>query len=162
NRGPEPAALDLLPTLWFRNTWAWGIDERRPRVKAHDPIEGGLVVRVTHPAYDRRWLLCAGAPQLLFTENESNALRLWGVENPTPYVKDGIHDFVVAGRQDAVNPAQTGTKMAARYALRLAPGAEASVRLRLTDRPGPAPFGPDFDATIATRQAEADAFYATV
>ncbi|HEV8674408.1 MAG TPA: glucosidase [Methylomirabilota bacterium] len=162
NRGPEPASLDLLPMLWFRNTWAWGIDERQPRLKAHDPIEGGLVVRVTHPMYGRRWLLCAGAPELLFTENETNFERLWGVANPTSYVKDGINDFIVHGRPDAVNPGLSGTKLAARYALTLGPGEAATIRLRLTARPDPAPFGSAFDGTVATRQREADAFYAAV
>ncbi len=162
NRGPDPASLDLLPTLWFRNTWAWGMDVRRPRLRAADPVEGGLAVEVTHPAYARHWLLCAGAPALLFTENESNAERLWSVESATRYVKDGINDFVVGGRPDAVSPEPVGTKMAARYGLRLEPGASATVRLRLTDRPGRAPFGPEFDATVAARQREADEFYAAV
>ncbi len=162
NRGPEAASLELLPTLWFRNTWAWGIDERRPRLRATESVEGGLAVEVAHPAYGRRWLLCAGAPALLFTENETNARRLWGVENATPYVKDGIDDFIVHGRVEAVNPVPVGTKMAARYALVLGPGAEATVRLRLTDRPGAAPFGPRFDATFTARRADADQFYAAV
>jgi hypothetical protein len=162
NRGGEPASLDLLPTLWFRNTWAWGIDERRPRLRRADPVEGGLAVEVTHPAYGRRWLLCAGTPSLLFTENETNAYRLWAAENATTYVKDGIHEAVVQGRTDAVNPDGHGTKVAARYTSRLGPGETAVIRLRLTDRPPRTPFGPEFDATLAARQGEADAFYATV
>jgi hypothetical protein len=162
NRGPEAATLDLLPTLWFRNTWSWGIDARRPRARATDPVEGGLAVEVTHPSYARRWLLCQGAPELLFTENETNAARLWGGENATPCVKDGIDDFVVRGRAGAVSDVPHGTKVAARYALRIGPGAQATVRLRLTDRPGAAPFGPAFDELFVTRQREADEFYATV
>jgi len=162
NRGPEAAPLDLLPTLWFRNTWAWGSDERRPRLRAADPVAGGLAVEATHPTYGRRWLLCGGVPALLFTENETNARRLWGVDNPTAYVKDGIHDAVVDGRTDAVNPDGHGTKVAARYRAQLGPGEALTVRLRLTDRPGPAPFGSDFDATLAARQREADEFYAAV
>jgi hypothetical protein len=82
NRGPEAAALELLPTLWFRNTWAWGMDERRPRLRTADPVEGGVTVEIAHPAYGRRWLCCAGAPELLFTENETNAERLWGGREP--------------------------------------------------------------------------------
>ncbi|HEV8673425.1 MAG TPA: glucosidase [Methylomirabilota bacterium] len=162
NRGPEMAPLELLPTLWFRNTWAWGIDERRPHLRAVEPVEGGLAVEVVHPAYGRRVLLCAGAPALLFTENETNVRRLWGGENEVACVKDGIDDVVVHGRTEAVNRVAAGTKMAARYPVRLEPGAAATVRLRLTDRPGPAPFGPAFDATFAARQREADEFYATV
>jgi len=162
NRGPDPAPLDLLPTLWFRNTWAWGIDERRPRLRVTDPVEGGLAVEVNHPQYGRRWLLCAGAPALLFTDNETNFQRLWGVENPTRYAKDGINDFIVHGRPDTVNPAGTGTKMAAHYPLRLGPAESVTVRLRLTDRPGPVPFGSEFESAFAKRRAEADEFYGTV
>ncbi|MBI3456596.1 MAG: glucosidase [Candidatus Rokubacteria bacterium] len=162
NRGPEAAALELLPTLWFRNTWAWGIDVRRPRLRAVGPIEGGLAVEVTHPQYGPRVFLCAGAPALLFTENETNAGRLWGGENPTACVKDGINDFIVHGRAEAVSPVPHGTKMAAHYPVHLGPGQEATVRLRLTDRPGPAPFGPEFDAMVTQRQREADEFYGTV
>jgi mannosylglycerate hydrolase MGH1-like protein len=162
NRGPDAAPLDLLPTLWFRNTWAWGIDVRQPRLRTTDPVDGGLAVLVSHPTYGQRWFLCAGAPVLLFTENETNFSRLWGVDNPTPYTKDGIDEAVVRGRADRVNPAGHGTKVAARYTLHLEPGEEAVLRLRLTDRPGPAPFGPGFDQTMAERAGEADEFYATV
>ncbi|MGH7267533.1 MAG: MGH1-like glycoside hydrolase domain-containing protein, partial [Candidatus Rokuibacteriota bacterium] len=110
NRGPEAATLDVLPTLWFRNTWAWGIDERRPRLRAADAVAGGVAVEVSHVAYPGRWLLCEGRPVLLFTENETNARRLWDGENQAPYVKDGIDDAVVHGRAEAVNAAGTGTK----------------------------------------------------
>ncbi len=162
NRGPDTAPLDLLPTLWFRNTWSWGIDARRPRVRATEPVEGGQAVEINHGAYGRRWLLFEGPPALLFTENETNAARLWGGENRTQYVKDGINDFVVHGNPDAVNATPQGTKMAARYSVRLGAGEQATVRLRLTDRPGPAPFGPAFDEVFAARRREADEFYATV
>jgi hypothetical protein len=162
NRGPEAAALELLPTLWFRNTWAWGMDERRPRLRTADPVEGGVTVEIAHPAYGRRWLCCAGAPELLFTENETNAERLWGGESRTRYVKDGINDYIVHGRADAVSPEPVGTKMAARYPVRVGSGEAARVRLRLTDRPPRAPFGSEFEATFAAREREADEFYATV
>jgi hypothetical protein len=162
NRGPDPAPLDLLPTVWFRNTWAWGIDERRPRLRSVEPVEGGLAVEVNHPAYGKRWLLCGGTPALLFTENETNAARLWGGENVTTCVKDGINDFVVHGHADAISTVPSGTKMAARYFARLGRGEQATIRLRLTDRPGPAPFGPAFDEMIATRRREADEFYEAV
>jgi hypothetical protein len=162
NRGPEAAPLDLLPTLWFRNTWAWGMDARRPRLRSTEPVEGGLAVEVNHPSYVRRWLLCGGAPALLFTENETNAARLWGGENATPCVKDGIDDFVVHGHADAISRFPSGTKLAARYFARIGPGEQAVIRLRLTDHPGPAPFGPGFDEVFATRQREADEFYDVV
>ena len=162
NRGPDAAPLDLLPTLWFRNTWAWGVDERRPRLRAADPVTGGVAVEVTHPTYGRRFFLAAGAPTLLFTENETNAQRLWGMENPGRYAKDGIDDCIVHGRTEAVNPDGVGTKMAVHYPVAVGPGEAATVRLRLTDRPGREPFGPEFETLFATRAREADEFYATV
>ncbi|HLE43224.1 MAG TPA: glucosidase, partial [Methylomirabilota bacterium] len=162
NRGPDAAPLDLLPTLWFRNTWAWGVDERRPRLRAADPVAGGVAVEVTHSTYGRRLFLAAGAPALLFTENETNAQRLWGMENPGRYAKDGIGDCVVHGRAEAVNPDGVGTKMAAHYPVTVGPGETATVRLRLTDRPGREPLGPEFETVFATRAREADEFYATV
>jgi hypothetical protein len=162
NRGPDAAPLDLLPTLWFRNTWAWGVDERRPRLRAADPVTGGVAVEVIHPTYGRRSFLAAGAPALLFTENETNAQRLWGMENPGRYAKDGIDDCIVHGRMEAVNPDGVGTKMAAHYPIAVGPGEAATVRLRLTDRPGREPFGPEFETLFATRAREADEFYATV
>ena len=182
NRGPESAPLHLLPTLWFRNTWAWGHESPRPRLAraanqrmqtdpradpagwTPDPYHAAQIEAV-HPYYGPRWLTCEGLPPLLFTENETNAARLYGGENPGPYVKDGIGECVVGGRADAVNPEETGTKVAAHYAFVLGPGETATVRLRLSDyEPLPlnaAAFG-DFDAVFAKRRAEADEFYAQV
>jgi hypothetical protein len=158
NRGPEPAALDLLPTLWFRNTWSWDVGATRPTLAAI----GDGVVEAQHTTLGRRWLHCDGPPELLFTDNDTNVERLFGVPNPSPYVKDAFHDYVVHGRRDAVNPARTGTKSAARYRLRLAAGATATVRLRLTDAPAAAPFGAAFDAMFGQRRGEADEFVATI
>jgi hypothetical protein len=162
NRGPAPAPLDLLPTLWFRNTWSWGIDIRRPRLRLAEPVPGGLGVEVVHPMYGVRWFLAAGAPRLLFTENETNFARLWGGENATPHVKDGIDDYVVHGRADAVSLTGPGTKLACHYPLALAAGASLTVRLRLAAERPAAPFDGDFEATFALRQQEAEEFYATV
>jgi hypothetical protein len=160
NRGPEPATLHLLPTLWFRNTWSWDGDAPRPRLDD----AGAGVVEARHPTLGRRWLACEGDPDLLFTENDTNAARLFGASNPTPYVKDAFHDHVVHGRAGAVNPSRTGTKAAAHYRLALGPGETAIVRLRLADT---APAGPAFDAAafeaaFAQRRAEAEEFWATV
>src|SRR6266853_1526171 len=117
NRGPEAAPLHLLPTLWFRNTWAWGYDDRRPVLTA---VEGAInraptaglageapdvrLVHAQHHELGDYWLACEGAPDLLFTENESNAERLWGIQSRTPFVKDGIHETVVNGAEGKVNP----------------------------------------------------------
>jgi len=161
NRGPEDASLRLLPTVWFRNTWAWDPGGIRPVLRA----EGPGTVRLDEPNYGTRWLYSEGADQLLFTDNETNTARLFGTPN-AGYVKDGINDCVVEGRTEAVNPNGVGTKAAADYALQVPAGGTRVVRLRLTDRAAdrlPAgPFGPAFDQTVARRRHEADEFYAEV
>ncbi len=161
NRGPEPASLDLLPTLWFRNTWSWGRHHARPTLAAAASIDGGVVIRAEHPQLGDYHLVGAGSPTLLFTENESNAERLWGTANASPYVKDGIGAAVVDGRPDQVNPGLVGTKMAAHYPLTLAAGASEVILLRLSKGAARSPV-PDADAVFATRIAEADEFYATL
>jgi hypothetical protein len=165
NHGPEAAALHLLPTLWFRNTWSWGRDPRRPRLLRGAPVRDASVVEVDHHTYGRRWLHCAGRPALLFTENETNIQRLYGAPNPSPYVKDAINEYIVHGVKEAVNPEGLGTKVAADYPLHVGPGETVTVRLRFTDSApaaGSGPFGSDFDRTFADRQREADEFYGTV
>jgi hypothetical protein len=164
NRGPDEAPLHLLPTLWFRNTWAWGRTEGRPSL-ARVEVPDGAAIELHHPEVGTRWLWCEGAPELLFTENETNARRLFGAANRTPYVKDGINDAVVDGRRDAVNPAQTGTKCAAHYSVRVAPGQTVTLRLRFADwRPGLDGRAPadDLERLVGDRRREADEFYATV
>jgi hypothetical protein len=162
NRGPTPAPLQLLPTLWFRNTWSWEPGAPRPRLRAAGAHAAYGVVECEHHSLGRRWLAARGAPELLFTENDTNAERLFGVRGARAFVKDGINDRVVGGRVDAVNAAGVGTKMAARYALTLGPGESAAVCLRLSDEPPGAPFGETFDTVMTTRQHEADEFYATL
>src|SRR5215813_234811 len=166
NRGPETAELDLLPTIWFRNTWSWGYDVRRPHLNAGEPSRNATVIDLEHYHYGQRQLCCEGAPELLFTENETNDRRLYGSDNATPYVKDGIHDYIVHGQKEAVNPQHAGTKAAAHYHLALGPGETATVRLRFdardTQRPRRNPFASDFEQIFAARQREADEFYATV
>jgi hypothetical protein len=163
NRGPEAADLHLLPTLWFRNTWSWGPDRARPLLGAGRPGTGVAVIEAEHEALGPRWLYVEGEPELLFTENETNTARLWGVASRTTYVKDGINAWLVEGRKDAVNPARLGTKAAAHDRVTLEPGQTATLRLRLVNSPLPeGPFGPAFDVTFRQREAEADEFYATV
>jgi hypothetical protein len=171
NRGPEAATLHVLPTLWFRNTWSWGGTAPRPTLRqaATGPTP---VVSASHPELGERFLACEGAAALLFTENETNNARLFGAPNRTPYVKDGFNEYLVGGRREAVNPAQTGTKAAAHYQLTVAPGTSGTLRLRLSDvAPGGAaptsagserPFGRGFDGVMDQRRKEADEFYASV
>jgi hypothetical protein len=154
NRGPEAAELHLLPTLWFRNTWSWEKDEPKPVLRQ----VGEGTVRASHHQLGERTLYCGGKPELLFTENESNASRLWGQPNPSPYVKDAFHECVVSGRQDAVNPSKTGTKAAPHYRLTVPAGGSQAVRLRLRAEGAADPFG-TFDQTFANRLADANEFY---
>ena len=127
NRGPEAARLRVLPTLWFRNTWSWGEEQPKPSLREVGP--GAM--HATHPELGDYWLYCEGAPELLFTENESNASRLWGQPNASPYVKDAFHAYLIAGHGEAVNPAKVGTKAAAHYVLDVPGGGSTTVRLRL-------------------------------
>jgi hypothetical protein len=153
NRGPEAAEIHILPTLWFRNTWAFDPDAAKPRLEARD---GAIVA--AHDGLGPRRLDCDGAPQLLFCDNETNHPRLDGVEGAGGFFKDGIDDAVVGGRREAVNPAETGTKAAAWYQLNVPAGGSAEVRVRLSDHGDQSPFD-DFDQVVAARRAEADAFY---
>jgi len=154
NRGPEVAVLDLLPTLWFRNTWSWDQQTKKPSMHQ---VEKGEVL-ASHLQLGARTLNCDGSPELLFTENESNTGRLWGQSNQSRHVKDAFHEYVVSGKREAVNPSATGTKAAAHYHLEVPGGGSRVVRLRLTAKRPAEPFG-TFDQTFATRLAEANEFY---
>jgi len=160
NRGSEAAPLRLLPTIWFRNTWSWAHDAERPDMRR---VAGGI--ELDHPNLGRRWLYCDGAPEILFTENETNYKRLYGIENRCACVKDGINDYIVDGQKDAVAPMPMGTKAAAHYKLHVPPGGSVVVRLRLTDIDfsgiAQAAFE-GFDRLFALRKDEADDFYRTV
>lgn len=160
NRGPEAAPIRLLPTLWFRNTWSGGLDARRPRMRALN----STTIEVEHEYYGQRWLYCQDPAELLFTNNETNLHRLYGAENPTPYVKDGVNNYIVQGIQEAVNPRLTGTKASAHYPRTVDPGETITVQLRFSNVApnGVDPFAAEFDRIFSARQREADEFYATV
>jgi hypothetical protein len=162
NRGPEATNLHLLPTTWFRNTWSWGDGDAKPRLKQASDSPSPAIV-LDHPDSGRRWLHCEGAPELLFTGNDTNDQRLFGVGNRAPYVKDGINDYIVHGAKGAVNPEHSGTKASAHYNLTVGSGETVIVRLRLTkaDLKGNAAFD-DFGRVFASRISEADEFYATI
>jgi hypothetical protein len=161
NRGPEAATLHVLPHLWFRNTWWDRPDAGRPVIEAL-PHGRCPVIAARHPTLGERFLYCENAGELLFTDNETNQARLSGQPNPTPYVKDGINDCVVAGRREAVNPDGKGTKSAARYEVTVDPGQSRTLRLRLTPQ-GPAeiaePFEARFEQLFEERKQEANEFY---
>jgi len=169
NRGPEPATLQLLPTLWFRNDWSWGEDGARPTLRQLSQDQTGGIVALSHRELGDRFYYAEGSSTLLFTENETNTQRLGGTPNSSPYVKDSIDSYIVHGNKDAVNPEKKGTKVAARYSLTLGAGESRTIRLRLSDQPVKdakkalgEQFGKSYESVFATRMKEADAFYATV
>jgi hypothetical protein len=164
NRGPEAATLHVLPTIWFRNTWTWWPEQQRPLLKEIDRTKAAGVIATSHPQLGNRFLYCEGKTPLLFTENDTNNQRLFGGTNASPHVKDGINDYIVDGRRDAVNEVQTGTKAAAHYEMNLGPGKRMTIRLRLRNKQaanGADPFE-DFDAIKNTRIREANEFYRAV
>ncbi len=165
NRGPEPAALHLLPTLWFRNTWDWDFGAPKPRLSAPGGVAGAAVIAAEHTTLGYYRLAAEGRPEILFVDNETNYPRVFGVPGRSRFPKDGINDYIVEGRHDTVNPAREGTKAAAHYPLTLKPGESTTLRLRLSNDAsgsGPGPFLGDFDATMALRLREADDFYGLV
>jgi hypothetical protein len=158
NRGPDPAELHVLPTLWFRNTWTWGNHPNNPKPSlwlyeglrsedrglsnggneegtnqdpALDPQSSALRISAQARRLGHYTLHCEGTPDLLFTENDTNLERLYGAPNPSPYVKDGINNAIVNGQRDAVNPEGKGTKAAAHYRVTIPPGETVTIRLRL-------------------------------
>ena len=154
NRGPETAQLQVLPTLWFRNTWSWGEEETKPVLSQID----SETIHASHSQLGNYTLRCEGTKELLFTENESNLYRLWGQANPTPYVKDAFHEYVISRAHDAVNPSKKGTKAAARYVLEVPAGGSKVVRLRFSAKPASNAFD-TFDQIFNSRLADADEFY---
>ena len=154
NRGPEPAQLHLLPTLWFRNCWSWDRNALKPNLRQ---VENGRIL-ASHAQLGERTFCCEGNPALLFTENESNVERLWGQANASPYVKDAFHNYVVEDKREAVNPSRSGTKAAAHYRLEVPAGGSRVVRLRLNEKNLADPFG-NIDQIFAARLADADEFY---
>jgi hypothetical protein len=168
NRGPDAATLHLLPTLWARNVWNVGSPEgervRKPRLTLESPG----VIRAEHATLGAFRLRVGSAPDgsqppVLFTENDTNTRRLYGIEPPSPYVKDAFHEYVVHGRRDAVHPGQTGTKAAPLYVLTVPPRGQTVVKLRLTEEAAAgdatAALGAAFDAVFNERIREADEFY---
>ncbi|HZI61955.1 MAG TPA: hypothetical protein VFD62_14655 [Pyrinomonadaceae bacterium] len=160
NHGPVEASLNLLPTVWFRNTWSWNQNgTAKPSLRR----AGERTIELDNSELGKRWLYCDGDPELLFTENDTNTQRLFNFNNGSHYVKDGINDYIVYGHQHAVNPEETGTKAAANYKLTLAPGETTTIRLRLSDvnvRTEEA-FA-NFENVVDARIHEADEFYQTV
>ena len=165
NRGPDAAALHVLPTLWFRNTWTWWHGAPKPHLKQIPGSTGTRTVEATHGELGDRYWYCAGEVPLLFTENETNNQRIFGTPDTSPYVKDAIHRYVVSGQQDAVNPEHIGTKVSAHYQVTVDAGKTVVLRLRLSHQPPTVmgePFGNQFVQTMQARLQEADEFYRAI
>lgn len=160
NRGPDAAPLTILPTLWFRNTWSWG-QQGITKPELHLASDGASVT-VTPWGLPVYHLYAEGAPEYIFTENETNNQRLFNAPNPAPHVKDAFHEYLIHGDKNAINPAHSGTKAAAVFHRTIAPGETSVVRLRLAGAPMPEPFGHAFDAVFHQREAEANAFYEAI
>jgi hypothetical protein len=161
NRGPDAATVDLLPTLWFRNTWSWGETGYRPSLSVLADDGDAPQILAEHETLGRYHFTCGGAPELLFTDNETTCEACFGSPSTGLYVKDAFHRYVIGGERGAVNPEREGTKAAARYRLTLPGGGTQVVRLRLsTAVSGAAALDASFDAVFEQRRAEADAFYA--
>ncbi|HXV27483.1 MAG TPA: glucosidase [bacterium] len=171
NRGPEVKTLRVLPTLWYRNTWSW--DGKQPKPSLREVHDSTDFIEAVHSSLGKRYLFAEGNPEFLFTENDTNNQRLFGVPNKDPYVKDGIHDYIIHGRKDTVKEGKNGTKASLHYHLDVKPGKEHTIRLRLTDKSshfyikpagvgggkeGGHPFR-DFDSIFEMRLKEADEFY---
>ena len=162
NRSKETAPLHVLPHLWFRNTWWDKANAPRPSLKRGWSNQSVGQFVAEHPEMGPRYLYCLAPRAMLFTENETNLERIFGVPNKTPFVKDGINNYVVQEQTGAVNPENVGTKAAAHYLLLLKPGESQTIRLRLTDTlldPKDDPLGSNFDRTFSSRVREADDFY---
>ncbi|MGK7921805.1 MAG: glucosidase [Trichodesmium sp.] len=156
NLASETKNLHLLPTLWFRNTWSWNDNSNKPILKKINP---GLI-EADHPTLGKRWLYFPETMELFFTENETNRERLSGEKNTSPYVKDGINNYLVNGQKDAINPNMHGTKFAPHYILELGAGETKTIKLRLANSPEiRQPFDTEFDNIFQTRIKEADEFY---
>jgi len=161
NRGPEAASLHVLPTLWFRNSWTWWPDQPKPSLRRR-PSENTVTIETSHADLGGFFLHCDGNPNLLFTENDTNNERIFGKPNAMPYVKDAFNNYLLAGRQEAVNPNQIGTKAAAHYQVNIGAGETGLIRLRLSNTRSRNPFGRQFDQIIEDRRREADWFYRAI
>jgi hypothetical protein len=164
NRGPEAATLHVLPTLLFRNTWTWSPETPKPSLKQITNKSGYPSVTASHIQLGERYLYCERGTPLLFTENETNNEQIFGTPNASPFVKDGIDNYVVSGKQDAVNPEHAGTKASAHHTVTIDAGQTATIRLRLSDLAPTAMGDPfrTFAENMQARQNEADEFYRAI
>jgi hypothetical protein len=158
NHGPEPAVLHLLPSLWFRNTWSWGLEDDEPQITRLSQEKHRWCVKARHETLGDYYLYGRRHVELLFTNNESNNEQLWGAKNAGPYVKDAFHRYLIDNDHTAVNPEQCGSKFAAHYSLPLLAGHQAQVNLVLCAKLLENPFH-RYEVIFSKRQGEANGFY---
>jgi len=160
NRGPEAATLHLLPTLWFRNTWSWQSQETKPELEIQEDVNNFHTIKITHAELKEWWFYSEKAHEVLFTENETNQQKLYGVPSNSPYTKDAFHEYLIHGNHKAINPGFRGTKAAPHYILQINSGKTSTVKMRLSKiKMTSDPLGKIFLDTYKTRINEADAFY---
>ena len=157
NRGKIKAALNILPHIWFRNTWRWGKENYQPQLY----LAENNSIKIINKNIGEYNLYFEDNPQILFCENETNNRRLYNSKNFTKYTKDGINDFIVYKNKNAVNPNKTGTKAAINYDVEIEGGSSASIKLRLSANQHKNPFN-DFKKIIINRKNEADIFYSEI
>ncbi len=167
NRSDASAPLHILPTVWFRNRWSWYEKSNKPKLeKAVIEAENLSAIHLDEERNGEYWLYAEGSSQLLFTENDTNFQKIYNGKNTSQYVKDGINDFVVENKQDAVNPKQIGTKAAAHYALNISAKSSETIYLRLSkdklDVKSHDNFIEECEAVFRQRIAEADEFYGDI
>ena len=154
NRSPQDAPLNVLPTIWFRNTWIWGYDPYKPSLHA----SGYSQINLRHERLGNYFLHCEDTPELLFADNETNNKKLYGVVEETGFFKDGINNYIVHKDQTAINPKLTGTKAAANYDMVIKGGQSKYITLRLSNTEHANPFS-EFESVFKQRKQEADLFY---
>ena len=161
NRGPDAATLHLLPTVWFRNTWSWGYGTPRPELARYDTH----TIAIEEQSLGDFKLWMEDGPPLLFTENETNTLSMWGWQGAQPYTKDAFHRYLVQKDRTAVNPDETGTKACGVYRIELGPGGSKVLHFRLYSGSNAADLNPsdtawpDFHRVFLDRMEEANDFY---
>ena len=162
NRGPDSAPLHLIPQLWFRNTWSWKpLPEPEPIIELLTDAAARVELSCAHESLGRYFVTAGGKPRLLFTENVTNNVRLYGVANTRPHVKDAFNEFIVHQQADAVNPGSRGTKVGLQYQFQIAPGESVKIQLVISNQKASELLN-NHDAVFAQRRAEADEFYASV
>ena len=160
NRGPDECQLYILPVLWFKNDWSWFANKTKPTIKLAKEKDNIFVIQTRHPELEDMRFYGESPRELLFTENETNMKKLFGTENASPYVKDGINDYIVKGLKDRVNPERTGTKFSPCYLMHFNPGESRELKFRLSKSKNlKTPFGKQFDETFLRRKDDADEFY---